>query len=223
MIEIQVAGRGLVPAGGAGAVVLNVTATAAARPGYVSAWPAGWEQPSTSVVNLPDTGSTASNLVMLPLGDDGRIRLFSSGGAHLLADVTAYVTGDGAAVSTHGLFVPLTPTRVFDTRPGESAPGPKGAVGAGSTVRTTIAGTGGVPSDAAAVLLNLTATGVTEPGFVTTWPTGLDRPLASTLNPTAGDTRANATLVRLGTGGRLDHFSLTRTHLLADVAGYVVP
>ncbi len=31
------------------------------------------------------------------------------------------------------------------------------------------------------------------------------------------------TRLRLGTGGRLDHFSLTRTHLLADVAGYVVP
>ena len=55
---------------------------------------------------------------------------------------------------------------------------------------------------------------------MTTWPAGTGRPLASTLNLVAGDTRANAAVVRLGTDGRLDHYVQAGAHLLADAAGW---
>jgi hypothetical protein len=221
-ITVQVAGRSMVPAHGASAVVLNITATGTTGPGFVTAWPTGGTRPLASVVNLSTAGDTASNLVMVPIGDDGTIQLMSSVGTHLLADVTAYVTDGSGMPSVHGLFVPLSPTRVFDTRSAEPASGPKGVVAAGGTVRTLVGGVAGVPADASAVVLNVAATGADAPGFVTTWPSGNDRPLASTLNLTAGDTRANATIVRLGVSGTLDHFSRSSVHLLADTAGYYV-
>jgi hypothetical protein len=221
-ITVQVAGRSFVPAHGASAVVLNVTATGTTGSGFVTVWPTGSTRPLASVVNVATAGDTASNLVMVPIGADGTIQLMASMGTHLLADVTAYVTDASGAPGTHGLFVPLAPARVFDTRPGEPASGPKGVVAAGTTIRTAIGGVAHVPADASAVVLNVAATGTDAPGFVSTWPAGNDRPLASTLNLAAGDTRANATIVRLGAGGTLDHFSLSATHLFADTAGYFV-
>jgi hypothetical protein len=66
---------------------------------------------------------------------------------------------------------------------------------------------------------------VTEPtytGYVTVWPAGAARPLASTLNYTFGQTVPNLVMVKLGAGGQVSFFNSAGTaHLLADVVGYV--
>ena len=66
-----------------------------------------------------------------------------------------------------------------------------GARTAGSTLTVNIAGRGGVPADATAVSLNVTATNPQGPGFITVYPCG-NRPNTSNLNYTAGQTIANA-------------------------------
>ena len=222
-ITTQISGVGGVPASGVAAVVLNVTATGAVNPGYVSAWPTGTAQPLASVLNLNAAGESASNLVIVPLGAGGKVDFFTEAGTHLLADVTGYITDASAAVSTSGLFLPLGPSRVFDTRPEQSAAGPKGVVGAGATITTQFPVgemiAGGL---VAAVALNLTGTGSQAAGFVTSWPTNEAMPLASTLNLGAGDTRAIAAILPISPGGQLDHFAEVPTHLLADVAGYFI-
>ena len=62
-----------------------------------------------------------------------------------------------------------------------------------------MAGTAGIATTAAAVVLNVT--GINSPlGFLTAWETGPPRPVASTLNFAAPiDTRANAAMLPLGT------------------------
>lgn len=219
-INVKIAGNGGIPATGVSAVVLNITATGALAQGYVSAWPSDQPQPLASILNLNSAGDTAANLVMIPLGADGSIMLFAEAGTHLLADVTGYITGSAAPASASGLYVALPPTRVFDTRPGTSTAGQKGLLSSRGTVTTAIGGTGGVPTNAAAVVINFTATQTAAPGFVTSFPSGAPQPLASTLNVGASDTRANAAVIKLGTTGALNHYTDAAMHLIADTTGY---
>lgn len=76
---------------GTSAVLLNVTATDGAGPGFVAAYPAGTGQPKTSNVNY-DRGVTGANLVLVPVGAGNAITLFVGGaGADLVVDISAYV------------------------------------------------------------------------------------------------------------------------------------
>ncbi|MEZ5257442.1 MAG: hypothetical protein R2705_11285 [Ilumatobacteraceae bacterium] len=52
----------------------------------------------------------------MPLAANGTIRLFTSGGAHLIVDVAGSITSAAAPSSTSGRFVPITPNRVSDSR-----------------------------------------------------------------------------------------------------------
>ena len=74
---------------------------------------------------------------------------------------------------------------------------------------------------AKAVAVNLTATEVTGPGFVTAWPTGQSQPPTSSLNLSgAGETAANGVVVAVGVGGNLNLVTQPGAHLVADVTGY---
>jgi hypothetical protein len=78
---------------------------------------------------------------------------------------------------TGGLFVPTSPTRLLDTR--ET---PSSKLARNSDVLLTIAGASPVPATGvSSAVVNLTAVDVTAPGFVTIYPTGLQRPLVSSL------------------------------------------
>ena len=120
---------------------------------------------------------------------------------------------------------PAFPVRILDTRPGyatiDGLFDGGGALGAAATLDLLVGGRGGVPANAAAVMLNLTATNTTAAGFVTAWPTGTAWPLASNLNFTAGQTVPNLALAKLGSGGDVSLFnSAGSTDLIADVAWY---
>jgi hypothetical protein len=221
-IDVQMTGVAGVPSTGVAAVVVNLTGTAAAGRGFVTAWPKGQLRPLASTINLNFAGDTAPNLAVLPVGEDGQVSFYSSSGAHLLGDVQGYFTDDTATVDTDGLFVPLAPARVFDTRQAQPAAGPKGFVEAGQSITVAVSGVAGVPaSEVAAAVLNVTATAAAGRGFVTGWPTGAVQPLASNINLAgAGDTRPNAGFLLVGTAGEVSFFVRSGAHLLADVAGY---
>jgi hypothetical protein len=120
------------------------------------------------------------------------------------------------------LLITVEPFRILDTRSGlgQTAPGP---ISAGQTVSFRVAGVGPVPANATAVVINLTATEATAATFVTAWPDGRDRPDTSVLNVTAGEDVANMITADLS-GGRLALYNSVGTvHLVADVAGYLLP
>ena len=91
-ISLQVTGRGGVPPAGVSAVVLNVTVTEPASGGWLAAWPAGEALPVVSNLNYVP-GQTVPNLVVVKVGTDGRVNLYSSGGpVHVIADVAGWFT-----------------------------------------------------------------------------------------------------------------------------------
>jgi hypothetical protein len=219
-IDLAVADHGGVPKFGASAVVLNITAADATAPGFVTVWPAGSIRPLASNLNATFTGQNIANLAIVPLSAAGSVSLYTQGGAHLIADVVGWFGSSQQNASLQGLFVPLAPTRLLDTRLALGVPG-TGPVPPDGTIPLTIADRGGVPvSGAGTVVMNVTAAESSAPGFVTVWPTGIARPLASNLNVTAaGQNIPNLTITALG-GGGVSLYSQGGTHLVADVEGY---
>jgi hypothetical protein len=71
-----------------------------------------------------------------------------------------------------------------------------------------------------AVSLNVTATNPIASGFVTVFPCG-DRPLASSVNFTAGATVANAVVTPVSASGEVCFFANVDTDLIADVNGWL--
>jgi hypothetical protein len=116
-------------------------------------------------------------------------------------------------------FHTVTPCRVLDTRQPASAP----ALSPGPPRSFTIAGACGVPSTAEAVSINVTATAPTQPGDLRIYPEGSAPPLASAINYSAGQTRANNAVVKLGPNGGLEVLcgqAGGSVHFILDVNGY---
>src|SRR5947207_8404 len=90
----------------------------------------------------------------------------------------------------------------------------------GATIELAVGGVAGVPADAGAVVLNVTVTDPTGPGFVTVWPCGEPQPLASNLNYVAGQTVPNLVITKVGSGGKVCLFTMSPADLIADVSGY---
>ncbi len=121
--------------------------------------------------------------------------------------------------------LPLDSARLLDTRPGESTIDGQqvggGLTPAGSTLVLQVAGRGGVPADASAVVLNLTAEGGQGPGFVTVYPCDAAQPLTSSLNFVTGTAVANAVISGLSAAGTVCLYVGTNAvNLVADVSGY---
>lgn len=214
--ELQVAGRGGVPAD-AEAAVVNVTIVGALGDGFVTVYPCGASQPNASNLNFA-AGDTIPNLVVAQVGVAGKVCIFTSAATHMLADVNGFYPVASA-------YTPLVPGRLLDSRVPASptVDGAFEAIGiraAGTTTELQVTGRHGVPSDAAAVVLNITATAALGDGFATVYPCGAPQPNASNLNFVAGDTIPNLVITQLGTGGKVCLFTSADTHLIADVNGY---
>ena len=219
-VDLQVTGRGGVPATGVAAVVVNVTVTGPSAGGFLTVYPSGTTQPTASNLNFTP-GQSIPNLVTVKIGTGGKIKLTnnSTGSTHLIADVAGYYLA-GIPTET-GTFVSLAPARVLDTRTGNGAP--QAAVAANGTVRLQVTGRGGVPATGvAAVVLNATVTGPASGGFITVYPSGSPRPTASNLNFATGQSIPNLVNVKIGGNGKINlaNNSTASTHLIADVAGY---
>lgn len=123
-------------------------------------------------------------------------------------------------------FVGIQPVRVLDTRgAGQTVGVPSAApLGANSTIDVTVAGVSGIPAGVTAVAINVTLDfDATLKSFITVWPTGNPRPLASTNNAEPGLISANSALIKVGTGGKISVFNQQgAVNVIIDVTGYFV-
>ncbi len=131
----------------------------------------------------------------------------------------------GRTVTSGPSFAPLVPVRVLESRVGETptADGRSSGIGprmAGSTTELVVGGRAGVPVDAIAVYVNVTAVGPKAAGFVTVWPCGEAMPVASTLNVSTGATVANAAVARVGVDGKICLFTSVPMDLVVDLSGF---
>ncbi len=228
VVDVPVAGHspGGVPAD-ATAVVLNVTVVNPIASGYVQVVPTNRSAIGGSSNLNVVAGVTRANLVVVPIGQGGKVSIYSSSGGYYLLDVLGYFTAQAAA-ATSGRLVPVTPQRVLDTR-ATSAQHPEWLPAgwidhkpaARETVTIALGAASGIPAnDAAAVVLNVTATGPVTAGYVTVFAGDAPKPTASNINVTAGATVANLVVVPLGAGNTINLYASASTHLIADVAGY---
>jgi len=196
------------------AVVLNMTVDRATGPeSYLTVWPAGAARPTASNLNF-SAGPASTNLVVVPVGADGRVSIYNNVGS---ADVIADVAGWFGAAGTP--FVGITPSRLLDTRTTG-----RGPLGPGATLEVPVAGAGGIPEGVTSVVLNVTVNQPTAPdSFLTLFPAGTARPVASNLNFVAGETVANLVVVRVQNGRVAIYNNAGATHVIADVQGWFGP
>jgi hypothetical protein len=90
VIGLIVSGTGKVVPADATAVAMTLTSTDATRQTYFTAWPNGNVRPLSSDLNV-DTGQTAANLVVVPIGDNHKVNLYNkAGNPHLIADIVGF-------------------------------------------------------------------------------------------------------------------------------------
>jgi subtilase family serine protease len=223
VLAVKVTGVGGVPAN-ATAVVINLTAVGASTPTFVSAYPHGLPLPAVSNLNA-NNAAAVPNLAIVPVGLGGYIDLYnSSGKVNLLGDISGYFApGPGSADTA------VNPCRVFDTRTGTGTcpgrvPVPKAPVAAGHVLAVKVTGVGGVPANATAVVINLTAVGASTPTFVSAYPHGLPLPAVSNLNANNAAAVPNLAIVPVGLGGYIDLYNSSgKVNLLGDISGYFAP
>jgi beta-glucanase (GH16 family) len=142
-----------------------------------------------------------------------------------IVDVTVTTAGGTSATSIADRFAytlppaaytAVTPVRLLDTR------NAGGSLGAGGVLNLTVAGvTPGAPAGASAVVLNVTVTNTTAASYLTVYPAGATRPLASSLNWAAGKTIPGLVTVQVGTGGAITIFNgVGSTDVVVDLEGY---
>jgi hypothetical protein len=118
-----------------------------------------------------------------------------------------------------GSFFTVTPCRAVDTRGPIDGP----ALSAGETRVVSLFGSCGIPPTAKAISVNLAVTAPTAGGNLRLYPAGAPLPLVSAINYSAGQTRANNTIVPLSLAGELAVYCAQAsgtTHFILDVNGY---
>jgi hypothetical protein len=226
------------------AVVLNVTATNPTQASYltvypgqngtcglgVNCFPPGVPSPPVASNLNFVAGQTVPNLVEVAIGDDGTVSLFNAvGNVDVIFDVEGWVTRQDGTSPTAGLFNPLVPARIMDTRDG--AGGHAGVLHAGESFNLQVAGSmkdgggaSGVPATGASgVVLNVTVTNPSgAPGsYLTLYPSDAARPTASNLNFVSGQTVPNRVMVKLSSSGQVTVFNAAGSvNVVVDVAGW---
>jgi peptidoglycan/xylan/chitin deacetylase (PgdA/CDA1 family) len=111
-------------------------------------------------------------------------------------------------------LVSVEPCRLVDTRSGTGYTrlGP-------NVIRVDASGRCGVGDAPTALALSLVIVDPDGAGFVTLYPHGGDRPMASMLNFTAGQIRSNAAIVRVADGS-FDVFQSTGGDIVIDTTGW---
>jgi lipoprotein-anchoring transpeptidase ErfK/SrfK len=212
-ISVSVTGADPLPApGSVTAVVLNVTVTPPSGPGFWTVWPHTSPRPEASNLNVDElqflSGNVTPNLVTVPVGSDGVVDVYGSGGGNVIVDLLGYYTP--AATATAGRFEPLpAPSRVLDTR-GVARFAP------GETRAFTVPGAAG----ASAVAVNLTSV-TDQPGFWQVYAQGTPAPATSNLNSPAGRSAAiaNQAIVTVDANGAISIYSQSGGDLLIDLVG----
>ena len=110
------------------------------------------------------------------------------------------ITSANTSNTEESVFVGMTPTRLLDTREGQTTfDGFDQAVGrldANSTYELNIAGRAGITQGAVAAVINMVAVDPTAPGYLTVWPCSDSKPLASALNYETGETTQTSSASR---------------------------
>jgi hypothetical protein len=228
-LAVQVSGLAGVPAD-ASAVVANLTVVDPSAQGSLVAYPAGEPVPTASTLRFAPGANTAG-LTEVGLSSSGAIDVATDvSSAGLIVDVEGYVAPQSSAGSGSLYEALSSPARICDTRAGnpsglsgQAAQCQGNTLSPNTPLAVQISGLAGVPAGATAAVVNLTAIGPGEAGYLSAYPAGSTAPTASNLNFTRGQVVANRAVVTLSATGAIDLVSDASTNVAVDVSGYFVP
>ena len=205
----------------ASSVVINLTATETSGPSFFTALPFDapeGKDPSTSSLNVSRAGDTRAAGVIVPvptIKGRRRIKVFSLFPAKLIVDVVGHFTGETSSQSQAGLFVPVDPVRLLDTR----LPGQLGKLWSNWVVEVKMPKA--IAAAASAVVVNVTGVETRGPGFLTV--TGARQRITTTSNVNfsgAGQVVPNHVITPVTATYGVQVFSSHGAHVLVDLAGY---
>ncbi len=203
---------------------LNVTVVPHGPLGYLTIWPTGEAQPTTSLLNSRDA-RTKANAAIVSAGTYGAVSVYVTDTTDVILDIDGYFAPAGEQTLQ---FYPLTPCRVVDTRTGSTQPPGLGPpfLGNMETRDLPILSSPclqGLPNNPQAYSFNVTV--VPNPAgqrlnYLTVWPSDEQQPVVSTLNNPTATVVANAAIVPAAPDGDIDVFAYNSTDLIIDVNGY---
>ena len=121
-------------------------------------------------------------------------------------------------------FTPVTPCRLFDTKPGIGHVGARGtSLGPGETFTIRAAGLAGscdLPSETRAVALTVTVLSGSSLSSLYVWPAGALRPRLALITPLAAKKVAAQTIAVSSLGELSFYNSRLRAHIAVDITGY---
>ena len=212
VIDVPIVGHAGVPVG-ATAAVIRIAADGATGPGYLTAWQCGGTHPVVANVNY-GIKWPSGNEAIVPLSQAGSICIYSQYRADVIVDVFGYVGASGQHLSI------TTPVRVLDSRTSI------GLVNGGQDVPVQVTGTGKAAVGSTAVEVNIAATDVRAPGWVSVFPCSTPPSPGSetaVLNLMTGQTKAAHVVVPVGTvglgAGQICLRAQNATHLVVDLSG----
>jgi Putative Ig domain len=190
----------------ASSFVVNVTVTEPDALGFVTVFPCGGETPTASTVNYA-AGETVANVALVAPGDDDAICVYTLATTHLVIDLNGY-----HSPASDARLVASVPSRLLDTRESVKPV-------SGQEIEIDVIGDDFAPVGTESVVLNVAVTDADGVGFVTVYPCGTPRPLASNVNYSAGTTVANQVFARVGDDGKVCAYLLTGADLVVDFNG----
>ena len=151
----------------------------------------------------------------------------NNGNGYVLTDTAGTWSAPQEVAPNVALWSVSCPTASFCMAVGGHSNGNGYALTYGTSARTTITaqvtGVNGIPSTGVqAIAATVTATNTTGSGYLTVWPAGANRPLASTLNWKEGESVANSLQVPVSASGQISLFngSTGDVDVIVDVTGW---
>jgi hypothetical protein len=185
------------------AAVCNLTVVDTPAAGFWTAWGNG-ARPLASNVNADASAQTRAALAIAPLVG-GTFNVYSDVGGHLAIDCVGYFTGASATVGESGLFRPLSPKRLLDTRGGAG-------FASGTERELAITETGGT------AMLNVTMVQPSAEGFASIRAAGSERGDISNLNAQFGAVTPNSAVATVSDRG-VALYSNAASHYVVDLYG----
>ncbi len=195
------------------AYALNVTAVPKGPLSFLTVWPTGQPQPFVSTLNSYD-GRIKANAANIAAGVDGAVSVTATDATDVVLDISGYFTRTPPGLALP--FGPIVPCRLLDTRNTQSPLSPH------ETRRIELWSSCGLPpffrpNFPTAYSLNITAVPNGPLGYLSVWPSGLARPLISTLNSPTGTVVANAAIVMSDADQAINVFATNETHVVIDM------
>jgi hypothetical protein len=213
-MDVQVTGRAdpsdptnTVPGSNVGAAVINLLAVDASDGSVLTIYPQGsGGRPLASTLNFVP-GPPTANLSQVAVGASGKVTIYNAAGSvDVVADIIGYYSATPAS-DTHGLFNPIAPVRIADSRGGQGIG--LGPIASGQTRDVQVSGSNGITvPGTSSVVVNLTATGSAQTGYLAMFPKGAaSQGQISNVNFGPYRDVPNRVIVGLGTNGMVSVFN----------------